>query len=166
MLKSELSISLPAFSITTLVFPIERLAIPTANNVHKGTFLIVPQSNCEMALSSVAGNIRLAPSNASDKSQLWTFTHEEGKYRLTNGVGETITDTGKYALSVIRKKAEGQLFHIEPVEDYFYKITNTEGKAFDLQEQMLLEGTPVGLYPYGLSVSADTRNWQLIPIRL
>lgn len=166
MLKTELSISLPAFSITTLVIPIERLTIPTANTVHEGTFMIVPQSNCEMALGSVDGSIRLVPSNTSDKSQLWTLTHVEGKYRLTNGVGETITDTGKYALSVIGKKAEGQLFHIEPVEDYFYKITNTEGKAFDLQEQMLLEGTPVGLYPYGPSVSADTRNWQLIPIRL
>ncbi|MEE0691260.1 MAG: hypothetical protein UCJ13_10510, partial [Bacteroidaceae bacterium] len=161
-----LSISLPAFSITTLVLPIERLTIPTANTVHEGTLMIVPQSNCEMALSGVNGRIQLAPSNASDKSQLWTFTYVEGKYRLTNGVGETITDTGRYALAAIGKTAEGQLFHIEPVEDYFYKITNTEGKAFDLQEQMLLEGTPVGLYPYGPSVSADTRNWQLIPIRL
>ena len=109
---------------------------------------------------------KFTPAHHSDGFAELVCSNSLRSDRLTNGVGETITDTGKYALSVIGKKAEGLLFHIEPVEDYFYKITNTEGKAFDLQEQMLLEGTPVGLYPYGPSVSADTRNWQLIPIRL
>lgn len=161
---SPLAVTLPPYSIATLVLPIEPLAAPAAVPVLKGTFMIVPQSNCEMALTVSEGGISLAPADASDKRQLWTLTHANGSYRFTNGVGQTIANTGAYALSVTEKKNGGQWFRIEPVEDYFYKIMNTEGKAFDLQGDMLLECTPVGLYPYGPTVSADTRNWHLVPM--
>ena len=57
-----------------------------------------------------------------------------------------------------------QSFYIKPVEDYFFKIVNSSGKGFDLQGNGLTEGTVVGIYTYGNSVDADTRNWQLVRI--
>ena len=161
---SALHITLPPASITTLLLPIERLTASADQSVSEGTYMIVPQSNCEMALTAVGGKIRLAQTDSHDKRQLWRVSQTGGRFTLTNGAGETITDKGEYLLSAEKGKADGQAFGIEPVEDYFHKITNADGKAFDLQNEGLLEGTPVGLYPYGESVSADTRNWQLIRI--
>ena len=56
-----------------------------------------------------------------------------------------------------------QSFSFQPVEDYFYRIMN--GKyGFDLQSNKLTEGTTVGMYTYGNSLDADTRNWRLIRV--
>lgn len=162
--NSEAVIPLPPSSITTLVFPIERISPSHQTPITNGTYLIIPQSNCEMALTANNGHVYIEPANASDKRQLWNIIQKDGKYNITNTDGQTITDWGEYTLSATAGKENGQCFSIEPVEDYFHKITNAEGKAFDLQGNCLLEGTVVGLYPYGSSVSADTRNWHLLRV--
>lgn len=61
--------------------------------------------------------------------------------------------------------AGGQAFGISPVEDYFYKIATAGDMAFDLQSNRLTAGTVVGLYAYGNSVEADTRNWQFVRVK-
>ncbi len=162
--KGELSISLPAASITTLLLPIKPLTLPAETTPAEGTYMIVPQSNCEMALTATEGRVRLAPADMKDKRQLWTLKEKEGCYTLTNAAGQTLTDQGTYLLSAQNKSAAGQAFTIQPVEDYFFKITTAAGTAFDLQGANLSAGTAVGLYPYGNSPAADTRNWQFVRV--
>lgn len=162
--KGELSISLPAAAITTLLLPIKPLTLPAETALAEGAYMIVPQSNCEMALTATEGRARLAPADMKDKHQLWTLKEKDGRYTLTNAAGETLTDTGTYLLGIQKKKAAGQAFAIQPVEEYFFKITTAAGTAFDLQGANLTAGTAVGLYPYGNSPAADTRNWQLVRI--
>lgn len=160
--RSEMLVTLPSTTIMTMMIPIVPMTVPIGSAIGEGTYMIIPQSNCEMALSVLDGKAVLAQSDHSDTRQLWNLSLKDGKFRLTNAAGETLTDNGQYLLSAEREKKEGQQFSIEPVEEYFHKITNAAGSAFDLQGQSLLEGTKVGLYPYGNSVSADTRNWQLV----
>ncbi len=162
--KGELSISLPVASITTLLLPIKPLTLPAETTPAEGTYMIVPQSNCEMALTATEGRVRLAPADMKDKRQLWTLMEKEGCYTLTNAAGQTLTDQGTYLLSAQKKSAARQAFTIQPVEDYFFKITTAAGTAFDLQGANLSAGTAVGLYPYGNSPAADTRNWQFVRI--
>ncbi len=162
--KSKLCISLPPAGITTLLLPIKPLKPATATAITKGTYMIVPQSNCEMALTVKHGQVCLSPADIKNKHQLWTLKQKDGKFTLTNAAGETLTDKGTYLLSAQKKSADGQTFAIQSVEDYFFKVTNDAGAAFDLQGENLSTGAAIGLYPYGNSVAADTRNWQFVRI--
>lgn len=38
-----------------------------------GTYLIVPQSNCNMALSAHDGNVTIEPADMEDPCQQWTL---------------------------------------------------------------------------------------------
>lgn len=154
-------VNLPAQSIITLIMPytMETQSQEVEDN---GTYLIIPQSNCNMALSAHDGNVTIEPVDMESPCQQWTLKKHGNEYTLTNAEGQTITDSGNYALQTNNNAVEGQTFAIEPVEDFFYKIINASGNAFDLEKSRLTAGTVVGLAEYGNSVDADTRNWQLV----
>lgn len=158
-------VSLPAQSITTLIMPVE--IEPLQQGIEdSGTYLIVPQSNCNMALCAREGGVTIERSDIGDPCQLWTVRKSGDTYTLTNAEGQTITDSGDYALQTSADgSAGGQAFGISPVEDYFYKIATAGDMAFDLQSNRLTAGTVVGLYAYGNSVEADTRNWQFVRVK-
>lgn len=150
-------VSLPAQSIITLIIPYT-METQSQDVEDNGTYLIVPQSNCNMALSAHDGNVTIEPADMEDPCQQWTLKKHGDEYTLTNADGQTITDSGSYALQTVGNAVEGQTFAIEPVEDFFYKIINASGNAFDLERSGLIAGTVVGLEEYGNSVGADTRN--------
>ena len=157
-------VSLPAQSIITLIIPYT-METQSQDVEDNGTYLIVPQSNCNMALSAHDGNVTIEPADMGDPCQQWTLKKHGDEYTLTNADGQTITDSGSYALQTSGNVAEGQTFAIEPEEDFFYKIINASGNAFDLERSGLTAGTVVGLEEYGNSVGADTRNWQLVRLK-
>lgn len=157
-------VSLPAQSIITLIIPYT-METQSQDAEDNGTYLIVPQSNCNMALSAHDGNVTIEPADMEDPCQQWTLKKHGDEYTLTNADGQTITDSGSYALQTVGNAVEGQTFAIEPVEDFFYKIINASGNAFDLERSGLTAGTVVGLEEYGNSVGADTRNWQLVRLK-
>lgn len=157
-----LEVVLPALSMLTMVMPVA--VTPVSQTIEVGgTYLIVPQSNCNMAVSATGGSVTIEPNDMNDPRQLWTLNARGNNYALTNGEGQTITVNG-YPLTTRDRTSVGQTFLIQPVEDYFHKIVNTSGNGFDLQGNGLSAGTVVGIYGYGNSVDADTRNWQLIRI--
>ena len=160
--NGQMKVTLPALSIVTMVMPVE---LETTNQAIEtgATYLIVPQSNCNMAISAIDGKVTIQPANLHDKRQQWTLKARGTAYTLTNGEGQTLTPTD-YALTTKTVSSASQSFYIKPVEDYFFKIVNSSGKGFDLQGNGLTEGTVVGIYTYGNSVDADTRNWQLVRI--
>lgn len=162
----DLRIALLPSSITTIIIPIEKLDVKQSKTTSEGLYMIVPQSNCEMALSVKDGVVCIDKANVREKCQLWSLAREGEKSMLKNKRGEILIDKGRGELAVSEEKApsESRLFKVEPIEDFFHKITDAEGNAFALQDDYLLEGTAVKLYPYGTSVSADTKNWHLIRI--
>ncbi|MGM9675745.1 MAG: glycoside hydrolase [Bacteroidaceae bacterium] len=160
--NGQMKVALPALSILTMVMPVE--VEPLNQTIETGaTYLIVPQSNCNMAISAIAGKVTIQPANLNDKRQQWTIKARGSSFTFTNGEGQILTPTD-YALTTKTVSSAAQSFSIKPVEDFFYKIVNTSGKGFDLQGNGLTEGTVVGVYKYGNSVDADTRNWQFIRI--
>lgn len=160
--NGQMKVAMPALSILTMVMPVE--VAPAAQAIEEGaTYLIVPQSNCNMAISATDGKVTIEPNDMNDKRQQWTVKARGNYVTLTNGEGQTIT-AGSYPLTTRDRTASGQTFLIQPVEDFFYKIVNTSGNGFDLQGNNLAAGTVVGLYAYGSSVDADTRNWQFVRI--
>ena len=160
--NGQMKVALPALSILTMVMPVE--VEPLNQTIETGaTYLIVPQSNCNMAISAIDGKVTIQPANLNDKRQQWTIKARGSSFTFTNGEGQILTPTD-YALTTKTVSSAAQSFSIKPVEDFFYKIVNTSGKGFDLQGNGLTEGTVVGVYKYGNSVDADTRNWQFIRI--
>lgn len=159
--NGQITVNMSTQCIITLVIPYT-MQTQSQNVEDNGTYMIIPQSNCNMALSAQDGNVTIEPADMDNPCQQWTLKKQGEKYTLTNADGQTITDSGSYALQTNNNAAAGQTFGIEPVEDFFYKIINDSGNAFDLEKSRLTAGTVVGLAEYGNSVDADTRNWQLV----
>lgn len=166
----SLVVSLPARSIVTVVLPVkvnEQERTPKAG----GIYLIQPQSNIEMALSVVDNNVALAKADIHAPAQRWTLEESprhDGKMILRNGDGAILSydrRTGDYFLIAHKGITPNytQAFSILPVEDYFYRISYGT-KAFDLQGNGLSEGTKVGMYEYGDSPVADTRQWRFLKV--
>ena len=163
-----LTATLAPLSITTLLIPVH-LEKTTFDLAEGNTYLVVPQSNIEMALDAQQQKVIISKLNPESETQLWTLIKDsnESTYTFINEKNEYISyRNGEYALST-RSTTGGniyqQSFSLLPVEDYFYRIMN--GKyGFDLQSNKLTEGTTVGMYTYGNSLDADTRNWRLIRV--
>lgn len=104
-------VSLPAQSIITLIIPYT-METQSQDAEGNGTYLIVPQSNCNMALSAHDGNVTIEPADMEDPCQQWTLKKHGDEYTLTNADGQTITDSGSYALQTVGNAVEGQTFAI------------------------------------------------------
>lgn len=158
-----LQVQLDPLSIATLEVPIQ---IKHSGDLltADATYLLVPQSNVEAVIEARGGNVVLGNLATENLSQRWTFagTTASSSFRMTSGRGDIITSrAGEYPLITRTTTATRQNFLVKPVEDYFWKFLNGV-LGFDLQGNGLTDGTTVGMYTYGSSVEADTRNWMLI----
>ncbi len=160
--------NLNPLSITTILVPIQLKDVST-DVVDGATYVVVPQSNVEMALDTEEQKVIISNYNPENETQLWTLSDDsgDGTFSIQNEENEYISyRSGVYALSTQPIKGESlyiQDFNVLPVEDYFYRIMNDK-YAFDLQGKGLTDGTTVGMYSYGNSSEADTRNWRLIRV--
>jgi len=165
---SIIEVTQPDMSITTLIIPIQPRVAYQKAILSGDTYLIIPQSNVNMAVSADASQPSLAPVNLYDPAQRWTITEEEpGIYRLRNLLGRAITFGTQYNMSASLGQNHNQLFNIEIVDDIHVRIMlNKDSKlrAWDLQNAKLNTGTAIGAYTYGESAGADTRNWLLVRV--
>lgn len=170
MPDATLQVTMPQRSIVTVKVPVQtqqqKLAFLPGE-----TYIIQPQSNIDMALATSGKTLCIMPLNLDDPSQQWTLEEnkkEPGKVMLRNGLGQYITydqRAGAYDMMLLttKKTSYRQAFEIAAVDDYIYKIAYGT-KAFDLNGKALTEGTKVGMYEYGNSTAADTRNWRFIKL--
>lgn len=164
---STLQVYLDPLSIATLEIPV-KIKESTEAFTDGDIYMIIPQSNIQEAITAKNSKVKLAKLNMDDPAQQWKLTkNDQNAYSFTNGNGDVIGyRTSQYEL-VTRTKETPLLykhyFQIEPADDSLYKIMYGTN-AFDLQSNGLTEDTTIGMYTYGNSPDADTRNWYLIRI--
>lgn len=158
-----LTVRLPGLTVLTIIMPVTLETSPQQVE-DGGTYLIVPQSNCNMALSSAGGIPALARADMHDPAQQWTLhTDADGRYTLLDGLGRTITTaSGDGTLSADTPSADALTLAAVPAEDYFHTLATPSGTVLALQGGRLTAGTAVTAEPYGDMAAADTRHWQLI----
>lgn len=169
MPDSTLLVTAPVRSIVTMIVPIS--VNEERNTLLPGeTYMILPQSNIGMAMCVSGSQIIIAPVNPSDPAQQWTIEESgknDGKLKLRNGKGRYASynhRTGSYYLIANAKSSTyTQAFSIEQVEDFFFRIAHNS-VAFDLEGNALSSGTKVGMWEYGNSPAADTRNWRFVKL--
>lgn len=172
---STLQLTMPKQSIATVRVPVS--VLPQKTEFLSGeTYIIQPQSNINMALATKGTKLCIMPIDPSDESQHWTLLHSEkepGRTMLRNGKGQYITyNYANKAYDLIlntraysTNSSYRQAFSITAVDDYVYKI-HYDTKALDLNGKSLEAETKVGIYEYGTSPAADTRNWRFIKVGL
>lgn len=158
--EKSLSVQIPAYSITTLIIPVET---ENANNQ--------PREDVEYVIMARSANLSLQPDRGSvlidhydynDSSQIWKFYEGDGGFRVVNQEGDILTDNGGYFATTSQINTDGQLFTFDAIGDGCYKIiSNNSGKALDLQGESNAARTSVGLYDYGTSPAAGHRQWIL-----
>ncbi len=163
----KLTFRLPAQSIATLVLPVSIADVSTPPTPQAGRkYLICPRLGADLALDATGGKVSIKTLNFFN-AQAWTLSEKADKaYSLTNASGYTLTEkAGEYALSARREAADGQSFHIHPVDGVYYKITNAdESKALDLEGEKAVDGNGVGLWDYGTTPTAVHRQWMFIEV--
>ena len=167
---SVLLVQLPDNSITTLLIPISTEGTGNEDFAPGDTFMIIPQSNTLQAVSVEKSKLILANANADDPMQQWTLEDNgSGLYRMKNANGLYATFSNSYnLLAVNRTVASSQYFDIQPVDGIFSKImyhNDAQKRGWDLEGGSISTGTYVGLYAYGTSADADTRQWKIVRIR-
>lgn len=167
---SVLIVKLPEASLTTLIIPIYTNMAESEELVAGDTYLIIPQSNATQAVGVVGTGVKLVTIDASDPSQQWIPEEDaSGSLRLKNGKGQYVTTSSSYALSLSNtNKSKTQLFDIDKVDGIFSRIIqhgDANHRGWDLQGATSVSGTPLGLWAYGTSADADTRQFQFVRIK-
>lgn len=165
---SVFTVKLPESSLTTLVIPISRMVAYSDELVAGDTYLIVPQSNATQAVSVVGNGVKLVTIDASDPAQQWIPEEgNNGSMRLKNGKGQYVNTSSAYALSLSKTNtSKSQLFDIEKVDGIFSRIMlQGSTKGWDLEGATSVSGTALGLWTYGTSADADTRQFQFVRIK-
>ena len=167
---SSIVVSVPATSIITLTATINVTDEDT--KIKPGdTYMILPQSNIGMAIDIVDNKVVISEQDITSPSQRWTVCESgkgDGKLMLRNEDGKILSynhRTKAYYIFGFANESSvyTQAFDIVPVDDYFYRI-GTGTLAFDLQSNGLNSGTRIGMYEYGDSPDADTRNWRFVKV--
>jgi len=180
--NNEIEVSLPELSITTIVVPIKDTVEDDCDEMPQFAFewerhfigykyIIVPQSNANVAVAATATGMSLAPVDVTATEQMWeiNFDAMNGGWQFMNGNGKYATAPQSYAMYLNTKSKYGtmQCFDMIPIDRIHHRITVLKDKnlrSWDLEGQNLNAGTTVGTYAYGSSVDADTRNWRIIPV--
>jgi len=160
---SNLFLSLPPYSITTVVLPLSGSA-PVQKDFLTGTPYLILSRTASLPLRSTEENVTIDAFVYGDSSQLWTLTAGATGYSIRNLAGRTLTDAGVYN-SVASPLANllGQLFNIESVGDGCYKVlSQLTGNALDLSGESNAAGTQVGLYAYGSNPAVSHRQWMFV----
>lgn len=164
---SLITIPLPSASIATVLIPIELQTEAQPQLVDGDTYMIIPQSNARMAVGTSATDVKLMEANINDPTQQWTVIAEaNGTYKFRNAKGQYANYPGSYGLTAVTTaKSTGQSFLVESVDGIFSRIMQKGStKGWDLEGNNLNAGTKIGLWEYGTSPTADTRNWHLVRI--
>lgn len=157
-----LRFTLPSQSIVTFVIPMSvPLAPVTSELTSEAPYLILPQYNCEAALSTDdSGRLVLADASLLNDNTIWRLTVTGDQWTLRNNAGQAVDVGTSYALQTSEKNASP--LDVQPVEDFFWRIMTNDTKAFDLQSEAYAIGTNVGQYAYGSSASAGHRHWHFM----
>lgn len=157
---STLQVNLPASSISTFVIPVTKKAT-TTNLIKTGIPYLIFSRTATLALQSSGSNVILSNYQYGDSTQLWNLTASGKSYKIQNLAGLTLTDPrSNYVLPSTANNISGQAFNITNIGDDFYKISSaTTNLSFDLMNGANTSGTKVGLYAYGTSPDAVTRQW-------
>lgn len=165
---STLTVALPQMSITTLLIPVRTRVEHSDELVDGDTYLIIPQSNSVQAVGVAGSTIKLVNINPSDPAQQWTPVKDaNGSWRLRNGLGKYATGSTSYGLTLTANATvKSELFDIDKVDGIFSRIMwHNDGKrAWDLNGGTSAAGTTLGLYNYGSTADADTRQFLFVRI--
>ncbi len=161
---SVLHVKTPARSITTVVIPILTDGAVVSGLQEELPYLIVSRTSNDVVVKSSGTSTIVSNYFYGDSSQVWKLSVKEGGYSIKNLQGLTLTDTGAYYLTASPSPGgAGQIFNMENTGDDYYKITSLfSGKVFDLEGATSANGTKVGLYAYGTSQDAVTRQWMFV----
>ncbi|MBN1183613.1 MAG: T9SS type A sorting domain-containing protein [Bacteroidales bacterium] len=159
-----LKISLPAYSITTLIIPIG-VGSATGNGLETNLPYLILSRTASLVMQSSSSSIIINNYNPGDLSQLWKLTASGEGYILSNYAGLSLTDNGSYYATTSTDRDSGQFFIVESVGDDCYKILSTgSGKSLDLEGANAIANTKVGLWDYGTSPAASHRQWIFYPM--
>jgi len=160
---SNLTVTLPEYSISTFVIPVKKKAT-TGTLLRTDTPYLIFSRTTTLALQTSGSNVIINSYQYGDSTQLWKLTSTGSSYNIQNLSGLTLTDPGSYfVLPSTAAGISGQAFNTENVGDGFYKISSVStGLALDLQGGANAVGTKVGLYSYGTAPNAVTRQWLFV----
>jgi hypothetical protein len=159
---SNLILSLPPYSITTVVIPLSG-TVAVQNGIRTGTPYLILSRTANLPMRSTDENVTIDAFIYGDSSQLWTLTAGATGYSIRNLAGRTLTDAGVYNSVASLSNLSSQLFNIESVGDGCYRVLSQRtGNALDLSGESNAAGTKVGLYAYGSSPAASHRQWMFV----
>lgn len=157
---SKLSVQLPAYSVTTIVVPIGKGTLTQELKTDVPYLIIARTANLMMKTNN--DGLQINNYIHADSSQIWKLTPSGNGYTISNYEGKYVTDNGSYFAIVTSNEQAGQVFTFESIGDHCYKImSESTGKAFDLQGESNTAGTAIGFYNYGNSPTAVHRQWIL-----
>lgn len=160
--ESALIITLPGYSVTTVVIPV---AFESADNALKMEvpYLIIPRI-ANLSMQATNNAVTLNSYLNGDSTQLWTLSESGDGYAIKNLAGEYLTDAGVYhATTSLSEDVPNQTFKIESVGDDFFRILSSRtGKALDLESAGNVVGTNIGYWAYGSSPASSHRQWMFL----
>lgn len=168
---SNLTLKLPAQSITTLVIParamkVEAQALPTDG----GEYLIIPRQETARAITATDSKVTVEDVDYGE-AQRWTLTDKgNGTYSFQNALGLRLTahrNSNSSSLTAQKTQSSEQNFRIESIDFANYKIlcATHPTYAFDLSNASSNAGTTVGTWLYTDGTTTPThRQWMLFPL--
>ncbi len=159
---SALFITLPGYSVTTVVAPVTFET--TENQIKTGISYLILSRTASLPMQSTANSVSINNYLYGDSTQLWTLTESGNGYTIKNLAGKYLTDAGTYKVQTSSiENLSNQTFQIEHIGDDCYRIqSNRTGKSLDLEGENNTAGTQVGLWPYGNTPAASHRQWMFV----
>lgn len=169
--ENKIEVTLPEQSITTLVIPINSDIHPSDDITDGDTYIIVPQSNASVAVSTNSNGLYITNVDLDDPAQRWTFNKvSEGVYSMVNGKGQVPTFSSQYAIHTVKSGStslRSQQYKIEKIDGINYRIMlngDSKKRGWDLSNASVNAGTQVGAWEYGTTYSNDHRNWFFVKV--
>ncbi|MDE5739761.1 MAG: RICIN domain-containing protein [Bacteroidaceae bacterium] len=168
---SNLTLKLPAQSITTVVIPARAMKVEAQALLHDGgEYLIVPRQETARAITATDSKVTVEDVDYGD-AQRWTLTDKgNGTYSFHNALGLRLTahrNSNSSSLTAQKNQSSEQNFRIESIDFANYKIlcANHPTYAFDLSNASSNAGTTVGTWLYADGTTTPThRQWMLFPL--
>ena len=171
---SQLILTLPAQSITTLVIPLRSTSLEPASLLADGRdYLIIPRQEGARAVTATSASAKVTLQDIDyGDAQRWRLTDEgDGTYSLQNALGLRLTAhraSGSSSLTVQTSEASEQTFYIDEVDYPYFKVLASRGRThgLDLTSASSSAGTTVGIWQYDESSNTTPthRQWMLFPL--
>lgn len=155
-----LSVVCNEYSISTLVLPVK--AKPISKEIKTDVPYLILARSANLMIRRNGTGIEIGNYAYGDSTQIWKFSASGNGYKISDFTGKTLTDNGNYFVFAADGNVSGHVFTLESISDDCFKIVSAStGKAFDLQGAANTAGTRIGIYDYGTSPVAATRQWLL-----